>query len=167
MLQQYFQPGLHNQDFASVGLSGDTGIVIIDNSADFSNAVLKWSKLTMRWFWDPEDAGVFQPRILLMAVIKQDEDDTGSFPALDSAEVIRELRNDKKMVRGPWLIGTPDSTDLSSHKFDYFYKPMVLTDFTMDREEDLVIAWTNLSSAFSATSQIIKVFPQGHVRVIT
>ena len=170
MLQDFFMPGFHNQDFASLASSGDTGIEVVTNAADFSNSILKWSKLTLRWIWEPSDITAFSQRELLVAVMKRDQDDT-SFPQLDSEEVIRELRNDKKLMRGPWIIHPPNVSGSANEGLylgmQMMLKPIVLKNFVMDREEDLVVAFTNINgAAFGGTSQVVKIWPQGFVRVI-
>lgn len=160
-------PGYHNQDFASLASGGDIAVTLVDNSADFTNSILKWAKLTLRWTWEPTDMSVFEPRDLLVGIIKRDQD-SSAVPSLDSEEAIRELRNDKKLVRGPWIITTPRiNTSGFVPPMMSLMKPIVLKNFVMDREEDLLITFTNVNaSAFSATSQVVKIWPQGFVRVI-
>ena len=57
MLQDYFQPALRSLELASTGIGGDARVVLVDNSADYSNKVLKWTKLTIRPFYDAVDMG--------------------------------------------------------------------------------------------------------------
>ncbi len=169
MLQDYFQPADHSLEFASLAAGGDIALTLVDNSSDFTNAILKWSKLTIRPYWDAVDMGAatVDSRTLLMMVHKQDEDDTTA-KVLDSQEVIRELQNDKKIIRGPWWY-TPPGFVTSGFRptMAGHMKPIVLKNFVMDREEDLRMDFTNISSsAFSATSQILKFGMRGFVRVI-
>ncbi len=168
MLQDYHQDySSDNVDFASLAAGGDTDVTMIDNSAGFSNSILKWRKLTIRRIWEPEDFGDFQFRVLACCLLKEDEDDSGNTYQLDSEEVIRELRRDKKLVRGPWLVSTGKLlTSGFAPPMGFHMKPIVLKNFVMDREEDLVFAYTNLGSAFSATSQVLRHFTQGWVRAI-
>lgn len=169
MLQDYFQPALHTTDFASLASGGDVSTVLVDNSADFSNSVLKWAKLTIRPIYDAEDmstSGGFQHRTLAVLLHKQDQDDS-TVQTVDDEETIRELRNDKKILRGPWWVSTPAYVTggfippMASHM-----KAIVLKSFVLDREEDLRITFTNVSLAFSAVSQALDYAMKGFVRVI-
>ena len=168
MLQDYHQDySSDNVDFNALAAGGDVDLTMIDNSADYTNSILKWRKLTIRRIWEPEDRTSFQPRVLACCLLKEDEDDSGNTYQIDSEEVIRELRRDKKLVRGPWLV-TPGELKTSGliPPMVFHMKPIVLKNFVMDREEDLVFAYTNLGSAFSATTQRLRHFTQGWVRAI-
>ena len=168
MLQDWHQDySSDNVDFASLGASGDVDVTMIDNSVDFSNSILKWSKLTLRRVWEPEDLTVLEFRLLATALLKEDQDDSGNTYDLSDEETIRELRRDKKLVRGSWLTTAPRIvTDGFSPAMAVMMKPIVLRNFVMDREEDLVFAYTNLGTAYGATSQILRHFTQGWVRVL-
>ena len=169
MLQDWHQDySSNNIDFASVASGADESVVVIDNSGTFSNSILKWSKLKITIMWEPEDHLVIQPRVLATALLKLDEDVSATAVALDSEEVIRELRRDGKLVRGPWLMTTPvKTTEGFTPAYAHILKPITLRNFTMDREEDLVAAYTSVSTtAFGATSQVLRHFSQGFVRVI-
>lgn len=166
MLYDYWQPGLHNQDFNALANGGDTGIVLMDNSADFGNSIVNFRKLTLRWHWYGADVSNFANDELLVALSKQDEDDTGSYPSLDSEEVVRELRRDNKMVRGPWIIVSPRLTTGSYVRpMDLLMKPIVLKNLVLGPEEDLIISFTNISNAVLPSSQqTIRFYPMGFVR---
>lgn len=164
--QNYSEMGI---DFNALADGGDLIRVVIDNSALFSNSILKWSKLTIRWAFEPTDTTAFDHRQLAVMLVKIDEDDAGSALAIDSEEVVRELRRDGKIVRGPWIMSTmavigTDAVWFPSMSINF--KPIVLKNFVMDREEDLAVLFTNLSAAFSATSQIVNFYTQGFVRVL-
>ncbi len=168
MLQDYFQPALHTTDFASLASGAEVSTTLVDNSADFTNGILKWSKLTIRPIWDAEDigSGNHDLRTLLMLLHKRDQDDS-SEPTIDSEETIREMRLEKRIVRGPWAISTPRFvTSGFAPAFAGHMKPIVLKNFVMDREQDLVLTFTNISGAFGATSQALDYFMKGFVRVI-
>ncbi len=167
MLQDYFQKA-RTTNFASLGAGGDVATTLVDNDADYTNSVLKWSKLTIRPIWDAEDmaAGTLQIRTLYMLVYKQDEDDS-TVQALDSEEVIRELRNTGRIIRGPWMVSTPNlQTSGFVPAMTGHMKPIVLKNFVLDREEDLRVGFTNASSAFGASQQVLSFYMRGFVRVI-
>ena len=168
MLQDYFQPALHSTDFNALASGADIRTILVDNSADFQNAVLKWSKLTIRPIWDAEAmiAGNMKPRTLVIMILKQDQDDSVVYQA-DDEETVRELRNKKRIIRGPWWITTPGITTSG------FFPPMVghmkaivLQNFVLDREEDLIVSFTNVSGAFAAASIPLDYAMKGFVRVI-
>ena len=168
MLQDWHQDySSDNIDFASLGSGSDVDVTLIDNSADFSNSILKWSKLTIRMVWEPENVSAMQGRVLAMGLLKEDQDDTSNTYALDNEETVRELRRDNKLVRGPWLV-TPPSLATSGFipAMTYLMKPIVLSSFVMDREEDLVIGYTNLGTAFASGTKTLRHFTQGWVRVL-
>lgn len=167
MIQDYYLTQ-GSIDFTGLASGGDIDRTIVDNSATYANSILKWAKLTIRPIYDAVDmrSGVFDCRTLYMAVYKRDQDDS-SVPALDSQEVIREMRLKKELIRGPWLVTTPSLasqgflTPMVGHM-----KPIVLKKFVLDREEDLRISMTNMSTAFAATSQVLTFYLTGFVRQI-
>ena len=76
-LQDYFQPALHTVDFNALASGADIATVLVDNSSDFSNAILKWSKLTIRPIFDSGDMeGVIELRTLVTMLMKRDQDDS-------------------------------------------------------------------------------------------
>ncbi len=167
MLYKYWQPGRHDLDFTGLVNGGDTGIPIVDHSVDFANSIVRFRKLTIRWFWHGADAGNFLRDELLVALSKQDEDDAGTYPTLDLEETVEEMRRDNKMVRGPWIISTPSAAVAQSAipPMAYLMKPMVLKNFVLGPEEDLLVSFTNLSNAsFQAAEQILRFFPMGFYR---
>ncbi len=170
MLQDYFQSVRHAQDFSGLASGADTGVVLVDNSADFQNSILKWGKLKISWYYDGPDVigGLWEARHLLVAILKQDQDDTGTYYAMDSDEVVRELRNDKKLMRGPWVIQTPEIVSQGLlNPMATIMKPIVLKNFVMDREEDLIINFTSIDdAAFTAQSQKMQFMQFGYVRVV-
>ncbi len=170
MLQDYHQPALQSLEFASLAAGADRKETIIDNSVEFQNSILKWSKLTIRPFWRANDIASLDQIELVICVLKEDEDDAGATYSLDDQEVIRELRNDKKLLRGPWWYSLPQVVGTGAAFVPAFaghFKPVVLQDFVMDREDDLAFAFTNVSSsAFTATSQILNFALKGFVRAI-
>ena len=169
MLQKYFQPALHTIDLASLGSGGDVDVVLVDASADFAGAVTVWKKLTIRPIFDAEQlsATTLGARTLIHVLYKRDEDDSSVLSA-DNAEAIRELSNDKKLLRGPWWSTTPSLKTsgfipiMAGHM-----KAHVLKDVTLDREEDLIWSVTNVSGAFGAGAQHLDFVMKGYVRVVT
>lgn len=167
MLQDYFQSAPF-VDFNALGSGSDISKIVVDNDAKYSNSVLKWSKLTLRPIWEPVDIkdSTLGTRTLYMMVHKQDQDDA-SVPTLDSEETIRELRNTGRIIRGPWMVTSPQLVTsgyippMTGHM-----KPIVLRNFVLDREEDLIVSFTNASAAFGSAGQVLTFFMRGFVRVI-
>ena len=106
-------------------------------------------------------------RTLIHVLYKRDQDDSSVLTA-DSAESIRELSNDKKLLRGPWWSTSPrvESSGYIPIMGGHM-KPQVLKNVVMDREEDLIWSVTNVSGAFSAGAQHLDFAMKGYVRVIT
>lgn len=157
-----------NLDFNALASGGDLQVVVVDNSGLFTNSILKWSKLKLTLLWEPTDLTSFDDRAIAVMLCKLDQDDLGTAQSVDVEENVRELRRDGKLVRGPWIVHTPNTETSGFHgPYSLLMKPIILKNFTMDREEDLVFCTTNMSSAFQATSQILDIFSQGFVRIIT
>ena len=168
MLQDYFQPALHTFDFNAMASGGDGAVVLVDNSADFQGSILKWGKLTIRPIWDTDDmrAGRIDLRTFMVMVLKRDQDDS-TVPAIDSQEVVRELRNDRRIIRGPWWVSSPEiQTSGYVPSMAGHWKAIVLQNFVLDREEDLIMTFTNVSLAFAAATQQLDFAMKGFVRVI-
>ena len=142
--------------------------ILVDNSADFSNSILKWSKLTIRPIWDAEQlsAGQIKARTLAVMLHKQDQDDS-TVHSIDDQETVRELRNRKRIVRGPWWMTTPELVSSGYiPAYSGHLKAIVLQDLMMDREEDLIITFTNVSGAFAAVATPLDYAMKGFVRAI-
>ena len=167
VLQDYFQPALHTIDFNGLASGGDLATTLVDNSADFANSILKWSKLTIRPIWDSATMKTLaNAKTILMMILKRDQD-SSTVPAIDNQEVVRELRNDKKIVRGPWWLTSPGFTTSGYiPAFAGHMKAIVLQDFMMDREEDLLATFTNVSAAFDANLTQLDFAMKGFVRAI-
>lgn len=167
MLQDYLQASV-SLDFNALVSGGDLRVTLIDNDARYSNSVLNWSKLTIRPIWDADDVsqGTLKMKTLYMLVYKQDQDDS-TVHSLDSEEAIRELRNTKRILRGPWMVTSPERvTEGFMPPMTAHMKPIVLRNFVLDREEDLHIGFTLVNSAFPSTSEVLTFFMKGYVRVI-
>ncbi len=168
MLQDYHQIARF-LDFTGLGSGADIALTLIDNDADFSNSILKWSKLTLRPIYEPIDVatGIFDARTLYMMIYKRDQDDS-SVPTLDSEETVREMRLKNEILRGPWMVTTPELVGTSAFvpAMSDHMKPIVLKNFVLDREEDLRVAFTNASAAFTVVGQVLTFYSRGFVRVI-
>lgn len=167
-LQDYFQPAFHTTDFTGLASGADIATTLVDNSADFSNSILKWSKLVIRPIWDSDDmrSGRIDMRTIMVMLMKRDEDDS-TVPNIDSQETVRELRNDGRIVRGPWWVSLPEiSVEGYVPMMAGHWKAIVLKNLMMDREEDLVITFTNVSLAFAAAAQQLDYALKGFVRAI-
>ena len=167
MLQDYHQIARF-VNFNGLTAGGDIDLTLIDNDVDFTNAILKWSKLTLRPVYEPVDlaGSIFDARTLYMMIYKRDQDDS-SVPTLDSEETIREMRLRKEILRGPWMVTTPEFvTQGFLPAMGGHMKPIVLRDFVLDREEDLRVCFTNASAAFAANGQVLTFYSRGYVRVI-
>ena len=100
-----------------------------------------------------------------MAIVRQSEAD--SAPALDDRAVIRDLRNEGKLLRGPWMFNTFNADGATDSPFSTFLKTIVLKNLTIDENDDIVMCFTNLETAFSAGSQIVRNFVKMFFRVVS
>ena len=168
MLQDYFLK-IRSVDFNALAAGGEIRLLLVDNDVDYTNAILKWKKLTIRPFFDADDlrGGLSDIRSLAVMVMKQDQDDSTVYDVSDE-ETVRELRTKKRIVRGPWFITTHELVGSSAFipMFAGHLKPIVLKNMVLDREEDLIISFHNLSAAFGSNSQKLHFAMTGYVRVI-
>ncbi len=165
-LQQFWYPAKQQLDFNALAAGGDAGFLVVDHNAEFASSVVKFRKLTLRWCFEAEDWSVFKARQLLVAVYKQDQDDSGTPLELDSEEQIREMRESNMMLRGPWWISTLElATEGFIPPMAVLLKPIILKNLVLEREEDLVLSFTNDSdSAFTAASMKINLRRMGYYR---
>ncbi len=161
-----------NADFNALASGGDLQVVVIDTSGDMGSNIQRWSRLKILRAFDPADVATWGGQLVAVMVSKADQDESSTALSVDNEEVVRELRRDGKLVRGPWIMSMPLINGSADEGYVPAYgtilKPIVLKDFVLDREEDLVVSYTNLSvAAFASTSQIIHHRTQGFVRRIT
>ncbi len=170
MMQEYHQPAVDDLDFTNVASGGDLSEKLVDNSVDFGNVILKFSKLMVRWWWKGADIGNHQGDEFLAAVVKQDEDESATPPTLDSEEAVWEMKKDRRILRGPWVVCTPHKATAVGHyaPYEFFMKAIVLKNIVLDREDDLVFAFTNISGASSPAATTRASFQQtGYFRRVT
>lgn len=169
MLQDYYQPGAVALDFNALGSNASTSLALVDNSATYQNAILKWAKLTVRPIWLAAHmrSGVLDTRTFAIGILKQDEDNTTEYN-LNNQEAVRELRNDGKILRGPWWYTMGETiTSGQLRPMEGHMKPIVLKNFVLDREEDLRFAVSHVAGvAFASTAQHLMMHMKGFVRVI-
>ncbi len=153
-------------NFNALASGGDLARVVIDNSADFANSILNWRKLTIERVFHPEDRTSWQSRLIACGLFKMDQDDLTAIP-LDSQEAVEEERNKGRLIRGPWLMTSPVLVTSGYYPpFTHLLEPIVLKKFVLQREEDLVMCYTNLSAAFAASNQRIQHYTKGWVRKV-
>lgn len=165
-LQVFWFPAKQAVDFNALASGGDIGALLVDHSAEFASSVMKFRKLTIRWWCQGSDLAAWRCRALAVAVYKQDQDDSATPLSLDSEEAIQESREEGKMLRGPWVIITPEVTvEGYAPAMSGLFKPIVLKNLVLEEENDLVISFTNLDdTAFAASSMIINLQRMGYYR---
>ncbi len=152
-------------DLNGMAVSGDTAVRLVDNSVDFTNSIVKFTKLTVTYYQMPEDSANWSDHVVLVGLFKRDEDDT-VVPQWDDVESIRELKNKGDLYRGPWLLHTDLFSSNNMKGTQGRFKTLVLTDIVLDREEDLLFGLTNLGPAHAAAQHRIAFFQKGFFRVV-
>ena len=161
---KYFQQ-VNTLDLQSLASGGDASLTIVDNSGQIlptGNIAVKFNKITIQTSFDL-DLG--DSRDLLVAVIRHKE---GTTPEkLDTVTDVRNLRNENQLLRGPWMIQTPayDTSGVAT-PFDRFMKTIVLKNIVLDEDDDLVMGFTNLDSAFSANAERVRNMVRGFYREV-
>lgn len=110
---------------------------IIDNSADFSNVLLRVRKVKLEWSLIQQTGA---DTILKLAVTRHPE---GS-PATDLNETsIRDLRNENKLLRGPWMLALRNSPVSPVANM----KSITLKNLTLDQNDDLSLHFQNMAGS--------------------
>ncbi len=163
MPSKYFQ-NVNTLDFNSLAAGADVSLMIVDNSSQIlptGNTAVKFNKLTVQVSWDP---GIdMDARQLLTAVIRHKEGTTAE--KLDTVTDVRNLRNENQLLRGPWMLHTTNNI-ANVTPFERFMKTIVLKNIVFDEDDDVVMGFTNLSSAFGATTQKVRNMVRGFYREV-
>ena len=116
---------------------------IIDNSADFSNVLLRVRKVKLEWSLMQ---GASDFTVLKLAVTRHPE----GTPAADlNQTTIRDLRNENKLLRGPWMLALPPAT---ARVPVANMKSITLKNLTLDSNDDLSLHFQNMGgTALNAT----------------
>ncbi len=149
-------------DFNALASGGDIMMDIVNNSSQIGNVVARFNKITVQTGVNETMA---DQRHILVAVVRQSEGD--SAPSLDNRATIRDLRNEGKLLRGPWMFSTYDANGSKDGPFTNFLKTIVLKNLTVDENDDIVMCFTNLDAAFSSTTQTIRNFVKMFFRVVS
>lgn len=123
---------------------------MIDRSVLDAGPIRIYKCTTQFWMQGMDDV-----RAMLMAVIRQTSG--GAVPDIRSEQVVTDLRNENKLLRGPWVrVTCPDAAGVSPNSW-IFTKSVVLKNLTLDSNDDVEVVFTNLdANAFAASSQKIQ-----------
>lgn len=157
-----YEQFVNQVDLNALGSGNDILLDIMNNSSQIGNVVAKFNKITVQTCYDQNMA---DNRQILVAVIRQGE--TESAPSLDNRATIRDLRNEGKLLRGPWMVNTYDQNANIAGPFMNFMKTIVLKNLVVDENDDIVLAITNLGANFAGSSQIIRNFTKMFFRVVS
>ncbi len=137
--------------FNALSSGSDQRRAIIDRSALTGSSTLRMKLVKAQIYW--YGRGMDDARSLIAAVIKDDEAFTAV--SLDNAQVVQEMMDSKKLLRGPFMIHTmPDSQ--ASSVFGRMYKTITLKNVEFDNDEDIYMNFTLPTAGggdFSATAQ--------------
>lgn len=148
-------------DFNALASGGDIMLDVLNNSSQLGNVVAKINKLTMQIAIHKDMADF---RHVLTAIVRQAEGDAA--PSLDNRATIRDLRNEGKLMRGPWMFSTFNG-DTISGPFEGFLKTIVLKNLVVDENDDIVMCFTNLDAVFSSSTQRIRNLVKVFYRVVS
>ncbi len=123
--------------FDSLADAGIVQMVLIDNSAIAGNKMIRVRKLKLEWTLMPQTAADI---VLRVGVVRHTE---GSPPADLDQNTVRDLRNENKLLRGPWML--PPCGD--THRTPFMYKPIRLSGLTLDANDDLSLVFENMTGA--------------------
>ncbi len=145
----------------ALAAGGDASDRIFDNSGDFGGEVVRINKLTMQTWME----GMDDVRPLLVAVVRDTEDVAN--PSLDVEGTVRDLRNENKLLRGPWHRSTALEASATSNNDLIFTKTIVMKNIVLDQNDDLKLCVTNIGSVFGATPQNIHGLVKAYWRTVS
>lgn len=115
---------------------------MFDNSSLAGGKYCKVGKMTIQWFRNLTTAGGV---IYNVAIVKHKQGD--AVPLIDDEEVIRDLRSDGKLIRGPFRIMPTGRNGALIGAMD----TVVLNDLLLDPNDDLLFV-LNVTAATSGTN---------------
>ena len=134
---------------------GDATVAIVDNSSVHSNQVVSYFKIVVRG-----QIKVTVDSLLMFAVVRDTEG--AAAHTLDNGSVVRDLRNENKMLRGPWALPVPDKDVVGATPL----KAIVLKKIVLDENDDLYISVTNVGSSSLGGSDKVRLAITGYYREI-
>lgn len=122
---------------------------IIDRTVLSANPIRVTKCTTQIWMEEMDNI-----RPILMAIVRQTQG--GSIPDIRDKDVVIDLRNENKLLRGPWVRGTMNESQSQRWNDLVFTKTIVLKNLTLDANDDVEVIFLNLSgTAFAGTAQRI------------
>ena len=136
------------KDFQSLANGSQLAQVLIDNSVLFNNQPVRIVKSKTQLMWGRT---MSDERHLVQAVYRQTEGVAAL--ALDDETTIQNATQNGQFFRRPHMTHTNNQNFGSAGEMDHFKKPIILKNLLLDDDDDVVISWTNLDVAFSASVQ--------------
>ncbi len=126
-------------------------LIVIDTSS-MSDDPMTVKKATIQFCqmgWGDSDS-------LFYAAIVKDKEGAAP-PALDTTQDVIDLRNENKLLRGPWL-WAPGSLAMSTGGlYGRHVKTVVLKNLRLDENDDVKLVLTNVKgAAMAATDHVLK-----------
>lgn len=155
---RYFQKVV-DIDFNALAAGGDISAVLVDRSAvsGTSNSMTTLTKCKIQW----QDVSIVDERTMFMGVLRDEESLGATGHALDATDTVDDLRDENKLLRGPWMLAVGPVTP--SAVYDRSFKTIVLKNVHLDKDQDLYVSFSNYSggSAFAASSQKLRFVTTG------
>lgn len=125
--------------------STDMSILMVDNSGIMGGAYSVLRKVTFAWFTrNTADTGR-----VLAAVVKVKEG--SSDLALDDESVVRDLQEQKQILRGPWMFGLRVSPGVADSN-DVVRRTIVLQNVKVGPDDDLRLQLTLVDATTTTTN---------------
>ena len=137
-----------SKDFNAAANGEDGKIALVDNSAQFGNIPVRLVKMKCQMWWDQN---VSDERSVLVAIYRHTEDSTAL--KLDDETEIRNATQSGQFYRRPHVVHTNSSVFGAGGHMDHFFKPLILKNVLLDKDDDIVWGYTLNDSAFGATTQ--------------
>lgn len=115
---------------------------LFDTSVRSGNKNCKVGKLTLQWFRDINAA----TSMFNVAIVRHKEGDAA--PTIDDAQTIRDLRSDRKLIRGPFRIMGLGSNGQRQGAM----KTVVLEDLLLDPNDDLALIINSVGATTGTNS---------------
>lgn len=141
-----YEQAVQTLTIGTAAVGTDHGLLLFDTSSRSGNKNSKIGKMTIQWWMDMNQAN-----LLYMAVYKKKEGDNPE--TLDDTTTIRDLRSEKRLIRGPWQIATR-GPGIESANTLHQRKTIVIQDILLDPNDDLMISWTTRLAATTGSNYI-------------
>ena len=127
----------YRTQFDSLADAGQVQLLLVDNSAIAGNKMIRVRKLKVEWVLSVQTEADI---VLRAGVVRHTE---SSPPADLDQNTVRDLRNENKLLRGPWMLPVM----YRKLGLPFLNKPIILRGITLDANDDLSLIFENMTGA--------------------